>query len=151
MFHNPVEVGEINLHTRVKLGYGLPQGVIGMNGEIGLERIALTAGIGYAIYRNTTGKLGYHAGLRGYLFTNNKKLRPRLSAHYGLANIYNENEKITATYGPTVGVGFEHKVTDFIVYDLEYTFILNALNTYRPANKTRESFALPHIGVGIYF
>ncbi|MBL4625098.1 MAG: hypothetical protein JKY42_08170 [Flavobacteriales bacterium] len=151
LFHNPLEIGELKFHTRVKIGYGLPQGIVGINGEFGLDRLAVTAGIGYAKFRNTSGALGFHTGFRGYISSNEKKLRPRVSAHYGLANIYNENGVSKAVYGPTIGIGFEHKVTDFIVYDLEYTFIINPLNTYRPTNKTHENIALPHFGIGVYF
>jgi hypothetical protein len=150
LFHNPIGIAKIKIHTRLKVGYGLPQGVIGINGEFGVERFATTAGIGYAAFRNTIGTIGFHVGFRGYFFTNEHNFRPRISSHYGLSNIYKENEINTLTYGPTVGIGFEHKVTDFIVYDLEYIFRINSLNTYRPANKTHESFALPQIGIGIY-
>jgi hypothetical protein len=151
LFHNPMGLAKIKIHTRVKIGYGLPQGVLGINGEFGLDRFAMTVGIGYAEFRNTIGTIGFHTGFRGYFFTNEHNFRPRISGHYGLSNIYKENEINTLTYGPTVGIGFEHKVTDFIVYDLEYIFRINSLNTYRPVNKTHESFALPQIGIGIYF
>lgn len=57
-------MGEVNFHTRIKVGFGLPQGVIGINGEFGLDRIALTVGLGYAKFRDVSGVLGFHAGLR---------------------------------------------------------------------------------------
>lgn len=151
LFHNPRGLAKIKIHTRLKVGYGLPQGVLGINGEFGLDHFSLTLGLGYAAFRNTIGAIGFHTGFRGYFFTNKHNFRPRISGHYGLSNIYKENEINTLTYGPTVGIGFEHKVTDFIVYDLEYIFRINSLNTYRPVNKTHESLALPQIGIGIYF
>ena len=151
LFHNPIQMGEIKFHSRIKIGFGLPQGVLGINAEFGIDRIALTAGIGYAKFKNTPGTLGFHVGLRGYILSNEKQFRPRLSAHYGLSNRYVENEISTSAYGPTVGIGFEHKVTDFIVYDIEYTFRINALNTYRPSNNALESIASPHFGIGVYF
>ena len=151
LFHNPVEIGEIKFNTRIKLGYGLPQGVFGINGEFGLDYITFTTGFGYAKMRTTSGAFGFHVGFRGYFMSNERKLRPRISTHYGLNNIYNEAGVNTPTYGPSAGIGFEHKVSDFIVYDLEYTFIINPLNSYRPAQKSLENIALPQLGVGIYF
>ena len=151
LFHNPMGLAKIKIHTRVKVGYGLPQGVIGINGEFGLDHFAITAGIGYAAFKNTIGSIGLNGGFRGYIFTNERTFRPRISGHYGLSNIYRENEISTLAYGQTVGIGFEHKVTEFIVYDLEYIFRINSLNSYRPMNKTYESLALPQIGIGIYF
>lgn len=151
LFHNPVEIGEIQMNTRIKIGYGLPQGIFGINGEFGFDYITFTSGFGYARFRDTKGAFGFHVGFRGYFLSNERKLRPRISTHYGLTNIYNEDGKNTVVYGPSAGIGFEHKITDFLVYDIEYTFIINPLNSYRPTQRTVESIALPQFGVGIYF
>lgn len=152
LFYRPIDVTKnTQINKAIKVGYGIPYGTIGINGEFGLPRVTITGGIGYAQYINTKGRLGFGLGFKGYFVKNERKLRPRLGIYYGLNNIYEEDEKETPTYGPSLGIGFEHKLTDNIVYDIEYTFIGNKYNTYRPANSSLESIALPSIGVGIYF
>lgn len=145
------ELHEINIWYRVKGGYGLHYSLFGVNAEAGIGCFSLNGGMGWTFMRSTSKGLGLNIGARGYILKDEKKIRPRISAHYGVNNVYEEAGRAYKAYGFSLGLGFEHKLTERIVYDIDYYYLFNGTNTNRPAVKEFEGIALPAVGVGIYF
>ena len=140
-------------HTfkRVKAGYGLPFGQFGVNGELGHKIISGTVGLGLAAGTDITPTIAFTLGSRLYMMPEKKLVRPRVSAHYGVNGVFKENNKQRTALGLAFGIGFEHRITQNVVYDMDLLVPLNGTNTARPDNRQLESRAIPSIGIGIFF
>lgn len=138
------------IYTRYKLGFGLPFGQLGFNAELGTGVFAGTLGVGVVSGTDINSTFGASLGIRTYVMKEEKSVRPRLSAHYGVNGVFKENNRQRTAWGLAFGIGFEHRLTDRIVYDMDLSIPLNGTNTARPVNKELESKAIPSLGIGIY-
>jgi len=139
---------------RVKTGYGIPYGFLGINGEIGSAYVSAHAGIGYvAFVRDVKGAIGYTIGMRGYFMKPEKNIRIRLSASYGVNGAYLEDNKQYVVRGFSVGAGMEHKFIKKknLYYDLDIIVPLLFTNNTRPQNEELEINSFPSFGVGWKF
>ena len=64
--------------------------------------------------------------------------------------MFKENNRQRTAIGLSFGIGFEHKITPNVVYDMDIMVPINATNTARPENSQLESKAIASIGIGIY-
>ncbi|HLA77162.1 MAG TPA: hypothetical protein VJU18_06245 [Vicinamibacteria bacterium] len=86
--------------VRLGAGLGIPYGVIGLNVEARAgDHVGVTAGIGHTVFAG----VGWCVGGRGYLFSADRKLRPRLGAYFGTAFVQADLEKKKA--GLALGPG----------------------------------------------
>lgn len=138
------------IYQRYKVGFGLPFGQYGFNAEWGIKPLALNVGVGYISGTNVSGTAAFTFGLRGYMLAEARKVRPRLSANYGVNGVFKEDNVQRTAFGLAVGIGFEHRLTDRVVYDMDLMIPLNGTNNSRPANRELENRAIPSLGIGIF-
>ena len=140
-------------HTwkRVKAGYGLSYGQVGVNGELGTKIFSGTAGLGLVTGNDLTPTVGFTVGTRLYMMAEEKQGRVRASAHYGVNGVFKEDNRQRTAIGLAFGIGFEHRITQNVVYDMDLLVPINSTNSARPQNAQLESTAIPSIGIGIFF
>lgn len=107
--------------VRLGVGLGIPYGVIGLNVEVGAgDHVGLTAGVGHTVFAG----VGWCVGGRGYLFSADRKLRPRLGAYFGTAFVQADLEKKKA--GLAVGPGAHLRLGKSGKHGLEADLLLIA-------------------------
>ena len=136
-------------HAILKGGYGIPFGFLGANIEYGINHFSFCTGLGYLYLKDASGGIGYNAGIRIYPMVFEKKIRPRLGVYYGINYAYASEDGNINARGVSISIGYEHQVTDKIYYDLDYSFLVNNTNSFRPDNRELEIIALPSIGIGV--
>jgi hypothetical protein len=118
--------GSENERFRIAVGAGIPYGAFGSNVEASLiDSLALTGGFGIS-----RGGTGWAVGGRVYPFSNEQKVRPRLSAFYGtVATLEKKDSSGDSEYkndtGAAYGVGFDWRVKkwsfDFDLFYVDYS------------------------------
>jgi hypothetical protein len=126
------------VRASVGLGLGIPYGVLGVNGDVGVGPVELTAGLGL---------LGWNVGARLYpSLKYDKKGSPtgvRFSAFYGVNTILDTYDDWELRTGLTVGVGAR-----FGPFDIDLLFPFSDI----PDGYERASFDTPvKLSVGFRF
>lgn len=117
---------QYNYLFRAGLGFGIPYGGIGFNGELSpIDYIALTGGFGY-----TPGGPGWSVGVRIYPLSQDYRFRPRLSAYHGVVALLEEedwfgNDDYETEEGNAFGAGIDIRIgssssLDFEVLAIDY-------------------------------
>jgi hypothetical protein len=113
---------------RLSLGYGIPYGFLGMNGEFMLfDYISISGGMGYS-----PGGSSWITGIRVYMNEPEKHFRPRISTFYGTVSVLSKKYYNEETYendqGYAYGMGFEWKILNPSRYSIDFDIILTDYN-----------------------
>ncbi|MGA1863682.1 MAG: hypothetical protein ACMUHX_01335 [bacterium] len=113
---------------RLSLGYGIPYGFLGLNGEFMLfDYISISGGMGYS-----PGGSSWITGVRVYMNEPEKHFRPRISTFYGTVSVLSKKYYNEETYendqGYAYGLGFEWKVLNPSKYSIDFDIILTDYN-----------------------
>ena len=109
---------------RMGLGYGIPYGYFGINGEYMLFKYcSMTGGLGYS-----PGGPGWSMGFRVYINEPSRRIRPRITALYGTVSVltkkYGPEEMYENDQGYAYGLGFEWKFLQSGKHSLDFDIIM---------------------------
>ena len=137
-----------------KAGFGLPYGIFGACGEIGIKYFSILGGAGVSLIGRAGPAFGWSVGARAYFMPDKerripKKIRVRIGAHYGVNGVYKEDGVRHVATGVSLSGGIQQRFKDNFFYDMDINILMNSTNSFRPTNRELEYPAFPSIGIGV--